>query len=42
MNFKDANFITSIDFEEIFQIIQAAEVLGIDTLVDLSCAYIAL
>ncbi|CAD8139088.1 unnamed protein product [Paramecium pentaurelia] len=42
VNFKDANFITSIDFQEISQIIQAAELLGIDTLVDLSCVYIAL
>ncbi|CAK94825.1 unnamed protein product (macronuclear) [Paramecium tetraurelia] len=32
VDFQDAEFITQLDFEEIFQIIQAAEVLGIDRL----------
>ncbi|CAD8135825.1 unnamed protein product [Paramecium octaurelia] len=42
VDFQDAEFITELDLEEIFQIIQAAEVLGINALVDLSCAFVAL
>ncbi|CAD8077085.1 unnamed protein product [Paramecium sonneborni] len=42
VSFKDAQFITNLEFEEIIQIIQAAKFLGINTLIDLSCAYIAI
>lgn len=42
VNFKDAEYITNLEFEEILQIIKVAEILGINALVDLSCAYIAI
>ncbi|CAD8132560.1 unnamed protein product [Paramecium pentaurelia] len=41
VNFIDAQYITNLEFEEIFQIIQVAQILGINTLIDLSCAYIS-
>ncbi|CAD8143230.1 unnamed protein product [Paramecium octaurelia] len=42
VGFKDAEYITNLEFEELLHIIKAAELLGINTLVDLSCAQFAI
>ncbi|CAK60317.1 unnamed protein product (macronuclear) [Paramecium tetraurelia] len=42
LSFKDAEYITNLELEELLHIIQAAEFLGINTLVDLSCAQFAM